>query len=328
MNAGCTQRITLAGVILFSLVLTGLIGIIDIITTSRFRLFSLYLIPIFIATYYYNRIFGLVMGLLSSFFIYLTNVNGIMRIDSAHLWNSGMMLIIYVLVVFLINLLKNRVAAERRKEKRYFEEKLEIINKNLKDKEILIREIHHRMKNNLAEIDSLISLSSGDSQDENLEAIRRRLHVYKLLYEKLTYSDQSNDEILLNDYLSDISGYILEKDSEDRKRIQLKLTGGDFPITMKAATLIGLIINELLTNSLRHAFPGDTKGLIRIESAIRGRVVSMMYEDSGPGFEFGAENKTGGHIGMLLIQTLTEQMHGRMHYSRMPGPHFDFEFTV
>jgi two-component sensor histidine kinase/CheY-like chemotaxis protein len=197
-------------------------------------------------------------------------------------------------------------------EKRKFEADLSAA---LKEKETLLKELQHRVKNSMAMITSLIRLEEGRREDASsrnaLEDVRRRVSVladlYNLLYES------GAEEVRLDLFIQRISRSLLEAFSfgEAERTIQLDFRLTEAVIDPKRASSFGLILNELLTNAYKYAFPGNRGGRVMVEIARNGEELSLSVADDGSGLPEGFDPEKSGGFGFKLVDMLTLQLRGR-----------------
>jgi len=189
----------------------------------------------------------------------------------------------------------------------------------VKDKEILVKEIHHRVKNNLAMIIGLLELQATRSTDEStintLKDSILRIYSMSLVHEKL-YSAGQLTHIDVNNYISDLINVISHSMNLDQKNITIIKNIDSFTLSLNQGITCGLLINELVTNAIKHAFTGLSEGTINIEFDIKDKQKILTVSDNGIGFpkDFeGFENShkaDGPSLGLTLITTLTKQMNG------------------
>jgi PAS domain S-box-containing protein len=190
----------------------------------------------------------------------------------------------------------------------------ETVRASLVEKEMLLQEIHHRVKNNLQVIVSLLGLQSqqvSDSQAKGvLEDSRERIKAMALIHENL-YRDRDPAGVNLNAYLRTIasqivSGYRLSKN------IQLSYQGDQVGVDLNRAMPIGLILNELLTNSLKYAYDDVSRGILEVSLTKKDDTVELLVRDNGRGLESEAILANSKRLGWKLISLLTKQIDGRL----------------
>jgi len=211
----------------------------------------------------------------------------------------------------------------------FLQEKTGMLSASLVEKEMLIREAHHRIKNNLASLSSLISLTEAADSDALIVKLKNRNQTFSVLYEKLSYSGENLSRIQLNEYLEGIIDLIIQNYDFSRDSIEVGISGGDFQIKSKPASLIGLIINELATNSIRHGFKDmrDMKKIITVSFSIMESVMTMRYDDNGPGFDYNNLALEERHLGVHLINSITKQLEGEVRHDGGRSSGFTFTFN-
>lgn len=198
----------------------------------------------------------------------------------------------------------------------------EILENALKDKEILFQEIHHRLKNNLAIISSILELQAGRSDDpEFVRAIRdsqRRIKTTALAHEVL-YENETLETVNLSNYIENLSNNVLDSFIEENTRIKLVKDFNIDSLNIDHAIPLGLIINELMTNSFKHAFPDNRKGEIRINIEQNNDLINFKFDDDGIGLpkDFDAHNT--GSTGMIVLTSLVNQLEGDLDINSEKG---------
>jgi PAS domain S-box-containing protein len=200
----------------------------------------------------------------------------------------------------------------------------------LNEKDIILKEAHHRIKNNLSAINGLLRLQAdeigrSDCTEILLDAAGR-VQSMMLLYEKLYHSGGSS-ELAITEYLPPLIEQIQVIFDTDKK-IRTAITIEEFMLSAKALSALGIIINEMMTNSMKYAFKGAAAGSIRVSARKMDACVTIEYEDDGIGLPEGIslENSTG--FGMRLIGMLVEQLHGTVRIEREHGTRFVITFAV
>ncbi len=191
-------------------------------------------------------------------------------------------------------------------ERKIAEEK---ILSSLKEKETLLKEVHHRVKNNLQIVVSLLGLQAGDEaggrESTMLMDIRNRIMSMAVIHEKL-YMSANFSEIDFHDYIRTISENLFMTFGVDRKRITLKTDFSDIRIGIDYAVPCGLIINELVTNSLKHAFPGNMTGEIAVSmTGEKGGGYVISVRDTGAGLPADFDMDKVSSLGLRLVTVLS-----------------------
>ena len=205
----------------------------------------------------------------------------------------------------------------------------EDVRKSLREKEVLLAEIHHRVKNNLAVITGLLELQSYNSGDENARRILRdsqmRIHSIALVHEKL-YDNENFSEIKVQDYIRELSASIKQTMGVDALDVHISFDLQDISLPITQALPCGLLLNEILTNSFKHAFKGREKGKVEISFIKEGDVLCFCIRDNGVGIDTDLKSGKASSLGMKLIRTLTKQLNAEMNIESENGSVFEFRF--
>jgi PAS domain S-box-containing protein len=205
----------------------------------------------------------------------------------------------------------------------------ELITASLAEKEILLREIHHRVKNNLQVISGLLNLQSHYINDESVRSIykesQNRIKTMALIHEGF-YQHDDLARINLAEYMRDLTENLLASYMVKKEAIDLILDIPDIEMNLDTAIPCGLIVNELISNSMKHAFPGKRTGKIGISMAEQGEGYSLTISDDGVGFPEGVHFRKVKSMGMQLVTVLAEQLGGEVRYSGENGTSFTVTF--
>lgn len=191
------------------------------------------------------------------------------------------------------------------------------LQKSLREKDMLLRELHHRVKNNLQIISSLLFLEMeahpSPRQAEILERVENRIHsmamVHQLLYRLDDLSNVSG-----RDYLSQLMEGIFLMYGVGERVITYQVDVEEVAFDANLAIDIGLIVNELVSNALKHAFPGRKTGKIQVSLAKTGEKLELRVEDDGVGDPETFKEKRVHSLGLLLIESLIEKRHGNISF--------------
>ena len=204
------------------------------------------------------------------------------------------------------------------------------IRASLREKEVLLKEIHHRVKNNLQVISSLLNLQASHLSDPEARKIfgesRNRVHTIALVHEKL-YGSSDLSQIQFEEYVQTLVSNLCQSLDAAERDISpiVEIRGIRLPVDL--AIPCGLIINELVTNSLKHAFPNKRGG--RIEVVLRRDGpdrLELMVRDDGIGLPSGLDPRKAPSFGLDLVYTLAEQLRAIVDVRRDPGTAFSFVF--
>lgn len=201
---------------------------------------------------------------------------------------------------------------------------------SLKEKELLIKEIHHRVKNNLQVVSSLLKLQSTSIKDKDARDIlldsQNRVQSMALVHQKL-YQSADLANINLNEYIPQLLHHILNSFKEKSKKIKLNLDIENITIGIDTAIPCGLVINELVSNSLKHAFPDNSSGSIDIKlCANECNEYTMIVKDSGAGFPDNVDFRNTTSLGLQLVTTLVSQIDGFIELKNSGGTTFTIHF--
>jgi PAS domain S-box-containing protein len=207
----------------------------------------------------------------------------------------------------------------------------EKIQASLREKETLLRELSHRTKNNLNVISSLISLQIGSLQDPRLADLFRdmqsRILTMSLIHEKL-YQSSELSSINIRAYITDLTDAILSGYRVEREKMTVRLEIENILFSIDDVIPCGLIINELMSNSLKYAFPEGRSGEIWITlQQLADEEILLNYRDSGVGFAGGFDWSKTKSLGLKLVQRLvTQQLRGKIEFHAESGPGFLIRF--
>lgn len=200
---------------------------------------------------------------------------------------------------------------------------------SVREKEILLKEVHHRVKNNLQVINSILNLQSSYVEDtKTLEIInesQNRIRSMSYIHESL-YQTKDFSSINFADYITNLVQNLVHSYQLYHDKIDLKFKVGSVQLALDQAIPCGLILNELVSNALKYAYPGDKKGEIVIEvSEVDGKV-SIAVEDFGIGLPDNFKIESSESLGLSLVYTLVDQLDGQLSLKRVGGTKFLITF--
>ncbi len=207
----------------------------------------------------------------------------------------------------------------------------EILN-SLKEKELLLKEVHHRVKNNMQVIVSMLNLQSAQVSDDRILALLResqnRVRSMALVHEKL-YQSASLEQIDFHDYAHHLVSTLFHSYSPHASAIDLKIEIGDIVLSIDAAIPCGLIINELVSNALKHAFPNQRAGEVIVGlRRLTPQTLELVVENNGVTFPETIDFRQTESLGMQLMLSLVKQLSGEIEMQRLnPGTRFLIRFT-
>jgi two-component sensor histidine kinase len=208
----------------------------------------------------------------------------------------------------------------------------ERIKSSLREKEVLLQEIHHRVKNNLQIISSLLNLQSGYVQDPQAREIfqdsQHRIRSMALIHEKL-YQSENLARVDFAEYIHSLATHLFRSYRANAQAITLKVQADDVSLDIDTAIPCGLILNELLSNALKHAFPDGRAGEIRVAlDADREHRLTLKVSDNGVGFPSDQDFRNTASLGLQLVNTLVDQLDGTIKLDRRGGTDFEITFVV
>jgi two-component sensor histidine kinase len=205
----------------------------------------------------------------------------------------------------------------------------EQIRASLKEKEILLKEIHHRVKNNLQIISSLLDLQTEHFKDkrtlELFRDYRNRVKSMALIHEQL-YQSKDLAKIDFNEYINNLAVTLFHLYGVNSDDVILKICIKDVFLSIETAIPCGLIINELVSNALKHAFPGGKKGEIQIDFHSDDGTFMLVVNDNGVGFPEKLDFRNTRSLGLQLVNMLTQQLKGTVDLERSHGTTFKITF--
>ncbi|MBF0539957.1 MAG: PAS domain S-box protein [Nitrospirae bacterium] len=213
-------------------------------------------------------------------------------------------------------------------ERKKAEEK---ITQSLNEKDTLLKELYHRTKNNMQVIISLLNLQSRDINDKKLiqlvEDTKNRIYSMALVHEKL-YKAKNLSQIFLSDYIKDLANALMKSHYTDNKQISLKIDINDIPLSIETITPLGLVINELMTNVLKYAFPDNRKGDILIKARQNtDKTIELTFNDNGIGIPKNINIKETESLGLTIVHMLvTSQLKGILEIKVENGTTFIIKF--
>ena len=212
-------------------------------------------------------------------------------------------------------------------ERKEYQQKTE---QALQEKKTLLKEVHHRMKNNLSIVSSLLELKKYEpveSVKELIEETQSRINSISLIHEKL-YRSETLSEVNVRDYIEEFSAIVLTSFNSDQKNITVRKDLQPFNLKTRRAVPLGLIINELLSNAFKHGFAGLNSGHIDITLDVNENEVILKVSNNGNSLpeDFSIEDRQS--MGMTLIKTLTRQLEGSYNVTQNGRTVFEIRFPI
>ncbi len=213
-------------------------------------------------------------------------------------------------------------------ERKQSEEK---IKTSLKEKEILLKEIHHRVKNNLQVISSLLKMQSAYIKDpaalDYFKISSQRVKSMALIHEQL-YRSADLSSIDFQSYIKKLTTHLFQTYGINTNAIRMHVNVKDIRLGIDTAIPCGLLVNELISNALKHAFPEKQKGKIEVEMVKDGKKYVLIVRDTGSGFPDDVDYKNTETLGMQLVNTLVEQINGKIELKKENGTEFTITFKA
>jgi two-component sensor histidine kinase len=202
----------------------------------------------------------------------------------------------------------------------------------LQEKEVLLKEIHHRVKNNLQVISSLLNLQSGLIQDPRItEAFKdsqNRVRSMALIHERL-YQSENLAVIDFSDYVRNLAEHLLLSYGVGAENVTLDVEADTVFLDIDTAAPCGLMLNELVSNALKHAFPDNRKGQIQVGlCADQDGHLAITVDDDGVGFPKGVDAQSSNSLGLQLVHTLVRQLDGHLEMHSGNGTTFSVTFPI
>jgi two-component sensor histidine kinase len=237
-----------------------------------------------------------------------------------------LVLILFILLINYKNKTKlNRVLRDKNQEIKNRGLQLESA---LYEKSLMLKEMHHRVKNNLQLVQSLLRLQSAEISDTRVaiafEESINRLTSMSLIHQNL-YQQEKLKHIEFKSYLESLLEQLKGSFKNSEKQIKLELEAEELNLSIDNSVPVGLIVNELISNSFQHGFENKISGTIKVSIEKNESQVSLNVSDNGNGLnqDFSLENKS---FGTTLIKMLVEQIQGKITFHNENGAHFNITF--
>jgi two-component sensor histidine kinase len=190
----------------------------------------------------------------------------------------------------------------------------------LRDKDVLLRELQHRVKNNLQMITALIRMEARNVPDgetgERFDRLAGRINSLAILYDLLAL-ESGDDAVDLGVYLSQVASSLMQAHAVEGIRLEMKVDA--WPVSINVAMPTGLVVNELMTNALKHAFIGRESGTIKVSSLVDDEGCKVVVADDGVGLPADASWPQSGKLGAVIAQSLKQNAKATFEVSSKPG---------
>ena len=209
---------------------------------------------------------------------------------------------------------------EKRQTNRLLSEKNTIVERSLHERETLLKEIHHRVKNNLQIISSLLSLQSKSLHDTEAQGAisesRNRVKSMSLIHEQL-YQDDTISGVDMKDYIQRLVNSLTASYALDTERVQINVEAEPLLLDVDTAIPLGLIMNELVSNSMKYAFPEVRAGIIKVSLQETVNELRLVVEDNGVGID--PSKATGQSFGLSMVRSLMRKLKADMNIGSKAG---------
>jgi PAS domain S-box-containing protein len=193
----------------------------------------------------------------------------------------------------------------------------EQIKLNLLEKEILLKEIHHRVKNNLATISGLLGLQANRINDnfvkEILDISQKRIKSMALVHEKI-YQSENLSAVNFSEYINCIAMDMASSYQAGKRKFNIKVSAQNICLDTYFAIPCALIINELISNAMKHAFTDIVSPELNIGFEIKDNIYKLVVQDNGIGLPAGFDSSSSSTLGLLLVRALTRQLRGTVQF--------------
>lgn len=207
----------------------------------------------------------------------------------------------------------------------------EEIHKSLEEKDVLLKEVHHRVKNNLQIISSLLRLQFGHTEDAALASVlkesQNRIRSMALIHERL-YRSGDLSRVDFGGYVSNLTSYLIRSYTGGERNVTVSVEIEDMLLGIDLAIPCGLIVNELVSNALRHAFVDNRSGEVTIGMVQTGSTCRLTVKDNGVGLPEDVDAKSAETLGLQLVETLVDQIDGRSEINNSNGLEYTVVFTI
>ncbi len=243
----------------------------------------------------------------------------------------GVATLVVILIIFILAFVQRRKRAKKLVEQnQQIEHQKEIIEQSLIEKETLLKEVHHRVKNNLQLVSGILELQAVKFDDKNvremMEEGQSRVRSMALIHQQL-YQNEDIGNIDFKQYLAKLVNDIAITFNDKSKRIEIHINVNQSKLDINTAVPLGLIVNELITNSFKHAFHNRENGNIYIDlEEVESEWFKLVVRDDGNGLAENFDPIKSNSLGLRLVKGLTRQLGGEFSHSNGTGAQFIIQF--
>lgn len=269
----------------------------------------------------------------SSNIVMVTDIMGSLEAFEIITWTSiGLILVTGYAAIYLLHSWNKNLKEEVEERTADLLESREELKVSLKEKDILFKEIQHRVKNNLAQVHGLLELQETMSEDKDvadlLKISKSRIRTMSLAHEAL-YNNENFSKISLKDYLENIAEVTHRSFKDNNKLVNLEYNVEDIHLDMAKAIPLGLMISEILINAHKHAFNKAKDGEIKIISTIDDDNLDLYIGDNGSGIPKNIDLSKSNSLGMTLVNNFSEQLKADLDIkSDRNGTRFEFSIPL
>ena len=217
------------------------------------------------------------------------------------------------------------------KDRNLIEEQSLELKRSLEERESLLKEIHHRVKNNLQVVASLLHLQSGKFEDENIKKVleegQGRVRSMALIHQKL-YENEDIRHIPFGEYLNELISEIKSSFGSEAANVSVNIETSNIKFDIDAAIPLGLILNELVTNAFKYAYDGIKEPQLSIHLTKNGDEYLLNVRDNGVGIPEEIDIKRSRSLGLRLVKALSEQLFGEYEFNTSRGTNFELKFAA
>jgi PAS domain S-box-containing protein len=201
----------------------------------------------------------------------------------------------------------------------------------LREREVLLQEVHHRVKNNLQVISSLINMQvrklAGEADRSALEECQTRVQAIALIHEQL-YQSRDYANVPFSEYARGLVSNVFRTMGVSHDSVKLDLAIADVAVPVDKAIPCGLMLNELITNALKHAFKDRRDGVLRVELTRSDHAIRLVVADNGVGLPLDLDVRSTKSLGLRLVNTLVRQLRATLTVGARDGARFELQFAV
>jgi two-component sensor histidine kinase len=255
--------------------------------------------------------------------------NNELKASNASLRGNILLTSTVAIILLLLTLLIILAYRKIRQKNLALEEQKQVIEKQHTEKDILLREVHHRVKNNLQVVSSLLNLQAATVHDQSardsLMIGQKRIKAISLIHQNL-YRFDNLGNLSLSDYVQELFKDLRQLYQQGDISLSITTNPADLVFEVEKSVPLGLIFNEVMTNALKYAFEGRKTGTIRVEAALdqSGNILVLQIGDNGIGLQIPFTDTHESGLGFKIIRELTRQLKGSVHCEVNNGTQFTF----